>query len=60
MDKRFISVQELKEFFGIPQNQAYRLIRKKGFPAIKVGKSYRIDSTKLEDWLSRNYVAAIE
>ena len=60
MDKRFISVQELKEFFGIPQSQAYRLIRKKGFPAIKFGKSYRIDSTKLENWLDKNYATAID
>ena len=60
MDKRFISVQELKDLFSIPQSQVYKLIRKKGFPAIKLGKSYRIDSLKLENWIDRNYVAAID
>lgn len=60
MDKRFISVQELKDLFDIPQSQVYKLIRKKGFPAIKLGKSYRIDSMKLENWLNKNYVAAID
>ena len=60
MDKRFMSVQELKEFFGIPTGQAYKIIRRKGFPAVKLGKSYRIDSLKLESWLDKNYVTDID
>lgn len=60
MDKRFMSVQELKEFFDVSQGQVYKILRKKGFPAIKLGKSYRIDRMKLENWLDKNYVTDID
>ena len=37
-----MTVAEVAELLGFGQNFVYRLVSKPGFPAVKVGNSYRI------------------
>ena len=53
ISKRFLTTQELSEFLGCNVKRAYELMHRRGFPSFKLGRIYKVDSTKLEEWLSR-------
>jgi len=42
--------KELAEFLGVERGAAYELCRRKGFPALKVGKKYRISREAFRRW----------
>ena len=42
---------EMAEFLGIGDAYSYRLMQQPGFPAVKLGNSYRIFRDELIDWL---------
>ena len=46
-----MTVAEAAELLGFGQNFVYRLVSKPGFPAVKVGNSYRIFREGLMEWL---------
>lgn len=50
--KRFYSTEEMQRLFGFGRNKTLALIKSEGFPAIKIGRAYYIDSEKLEEWIS--------
>lgn len=52
--KRFLNVQDIQNLFGIGRNKAIALMNSKGFPAIKLGRTYRVDSAELEEWIKKN------
>lgn len=41
----------MAEFLGIGDAYSYRLMQQPGFPAVKLGNSYRIFRDELIDWL---------
>ena len=49
-------VAEVAELLGFGQNFVYRLVSKPGFPAVKVGNSYRIFREGLMEWLDAQKV----
>lgn len=49
-------VAEVAELLGLGQNFVYRLVSKPGFPAVKVGNSYRIFREGLMEWLDAQKV----
>ena len=49
-------VDEVAELLGFGQNFVYRLVSKPGFPAVKVGNSYRIFREGLMEWLDAQKV----
>ena len=51
-----MTVAEVAELLGFGQNFAYRLVSKPGFPAVKVGNSYRIFREGLMEWLEAQKV----
>lgn len=51
MEKIIISVTELAELLGIGTNQAYELCKTPGFPAIRIGRRYKIPRQGLDEWL---------
>ena len=51
-----MTVAEVAELLGFGQNFVYRLVSKPGFPAVKVGNSYRIFREGLMDWLDAQKV----
>ena len=42
---------EMADFLGIGEAYSYRLLQQPGFPAVKVGHSYRIFRDELIAWL---------
>lgn len=42
---------EMADFLGIGDAYSYRLMQQPGFPAVKLGNSYRIFRDELIDWL---------
>ena len=51
-----MTVAEVAELLGFGQNFGYRLVSKPGFPAVKVGNSYRIFREGLMEWLDAQKV----
>lgn len=49
--KRFLGVKDIQKIFGIGRSKAVALMNTKGFPAIRLGRTYRVDSEKLEEWI---------
>ena len=47
------SVKQLCEYLRISGKTAYALVRRRDFPSLKVGGQFRIDSTKLSEWIEK-------
>lgn len=50
--RRFYNTEELQALFGFGRNKTLALLKSEGFPAIKIGRAYYVDSEKLEEWIS--------
>lgn len=53
--KRFYSIKEIQEIFGFSRSKALSLVKTHGFPTIRIGRSYYVDSLKLDKWIEENY-----
>lgn len=49
----FLTVYDIRDYLGIGQRQAYELVRSGGFPAKKVGTSYRIPKNDFLEWVKK-------
>lgn len=49
----FLTVYDIRDYLGIGQRQAYELVRNEGFPAKKVGTSYRIPKNDFLEWVKK-------
>lgn len=49
----FLTVYDIRDYLGIGQRQAYELVRSEGFPAKKVGTSYRIPKNDFLEWAKK-------
>lgn len=52
---RFLQITDVAETLNVSARQVYALINSGELPAIKVGKSWRIESTELETYIERAY-----
>lgn len=48
---QLLTVQETAEYLRLPLTKVYELVRIKDFPAVKIGKSWRVLKDKLDKWL---------
>ena len=48
-----VEISDLMDYLGISRSGAYRLVRKKGFPAFKLLGRYTIQKSSLIKWLAR-------
>ena len=46
-----LEISDLMDYLGISRSGAYRLVRKKGFPAFKLLGRYTIQKSSLIKWL---------
>jgi len=46
-----LTVPETAKYLSLPVSKVYELVKGKDFPAIKMGKNWRIHKEKLEQWL---------
>ena len=51
MDKMTISVTELSMMMGISLPKAYELVKRPGFPSIRLGTRILIPKSAFEEWL---------
>ena len=51
-EEQFLTVLELATFLRISRKTAYLLVQTGRLPSVRVGSSYRIPRTALEQWLS--------
>lgn len=49
----FLTVYDIRDYLGIGQRQAYELVKSEGFPAKKLGNSYRIPKADFLDWVKK-------
>lgn len=49
----FLTVYDIRDYLGIGQRQAYELVKSEGFPAKKLGNSYRIPKAGFLDWVKK-------
>jgi excisionase family DNA binding protein len=54
MEKQTISVQELSSMLGISLPKAYELVKKPGFPVIRIGSRILIPINAFKEWLVIN------
>ena len=50
---KLLTVAELAQWLGIGRDLAYKLVKKKDFPSIKLGREYRAIEGDLPDWIER-------
>lgn len=47
-----MTVEDLASFLRISRVKSYELVKQKGFPSIKIGRTIRISRTALLQWLA--------
>ncbi|KYH45566.1 helix-turn-helix domain-containing protein [Branchiibius sp. NY16-3462-2] len=57
MPARFLQITDVAEILNISVRQAYSLVTTGELPAIKVGRSWRIEAEELEAYIKRAYAA---
>lgn len=51
MQSPVLTVSQAAEYLNLPVSKIYELVRSKGFPALKLGKHWRIHKERLDQWL---------
>ena len=50
-DDRWLSVDELAAYLGVKPDTVYTWIAKKGLPAHKVGRLWKMKTSEVDDWV---------
>lgn len=53
MENKYLTIEEVAKILRVNKRTVYRLAKKGKIPAIKFGKSWRINFNKLEQFLER-------
>ncbi|MCY3805762.1 MAG: helix-turn-helix domain-containing protein [bacterium] len=56
---RFMTVAEVAELMRVSTMTVYRLIKAGDLPAVRFGKSYRIDEADVDAYLADRYTRAV-
>jgi hypothetical protein len=51
---QFFGVRDLQEFFRIGEAAAYSLVRRRGFPCMRIGRNIRVSKDGLRRWVEQN------
>ena len=46
----YLTIPEVAAYFRISRSQVYKLAKKPSFPAVKLGKQWRINKEELNKW----------
>lgn len=52
------TVEEVADYLRVTKTTVYRLLRRGGIPATKVGNQWRFDSSAIDKWLRRKSISA--
>jgi len=50
-EDRWLSVEEVAEYLGVVKDSIYRWIERKGLPAHKVGKLWKLKKDEVDEWV---------
>ena len=56
---RFMTVAEVAELMRVSTMTVYRLIKAGDLPAVRFGKSYRLDEADVDRYLASQYTRAV-
>ena len=51
MDRRFLGIDELTEYLGLPKSTRYVWTSQRRIPYLKIGRSLKFDVKEIEEWL---------
>jgi len=51
-----MTVSEVADYLRVTEKTIYRLLKQGKIPAVKVGRQWRFEKAKIDEWLSRNSV----
>lgn len=46
----YMTVYELAEYLKISRTEAYKLVNKRSFPSVKLGKQWRVNKNAIDTW----------
>lgn len=52
--KSFLKIKDIADIFCCSYKKASLIVKIPGFPVIKIGRNYYIDSEEFEDWCKDN------
>lgn len=55
---RFLTVQEVADLMRVSTMTVYRLIKAGDLPAVRVGRSFRVRDTDVDEYLGSRYTQA--
>ena len=56
MEKRYININDLSDYLGIPKGTIYVWVCHRKIPYVKVGRLLKFDLHKIEGWLAESSV----
>ena len=56
MDRRYLNINELSNYMGIPKGTLYVWVCHRKIPYNKVGRLVKFDLLKIEKWLEENSI----
>lgn len=48
---KFLTTTEVQDILQLNERQAKALMRTAGFPSIRIGREYRVEESKFEEWV---------
>jgi excisionase family DNA binding protein len=60
MERRYINVNELSEFIGIPKGTLYVWVCQKRIPYVKIGGLLRFDLREIDSWIKERSFKVLE
>jgi excisionase family DNA binding protein len=51
VEARWLSVEEVAIYLGVSRDTVYRWIEDRGFPAHKVGRSWKSKAAEIDNWV---------
>lgn len=54
IQKKNISVNELRIYLGVSRATAYELVNTEGFPSFRIGRKVLVNVDALEEWIKEN------
>lgn len=52
--QNYMSVKQVASSLGIGKGKAYALMQSKGFPAVRVGGTFRVSAELFDDWFKKH------
>jgi two-component system response regulator (stage 0 sporulation protein F) len=54
MDSKYLTVSEVSEYLKLPEETVYKYARTGRMPASKVGRYWRFEQTRIDEWVNQN------